>query len=597
MMYNHARSPYSLKVQTIKNCIFAADIEPSAVDIAQLRLWLSLVIDDEINPEAQSPLDGHRNPIPLPNLECNIVCGNSLIDEFEGTPLINSSELIATAQGNQQRNVFTSTYEAILPSLLEAQNELFGCEDTEKKQELKETIESLKDELVKVQMEDATPAKWKRYQDARRQASRPFVLWQIDFARVFREKGGFDVVIGNPPYVSAATQQLSKEMLKNREIIVNCHKYKTLYSKWDLYIPFMELGLQMVHRDGVFSMIVPYPLTNQIYAKKMREMIIREYNLIEMVDLKDTKVFDATVQNCIPIILKADPLGKTIISGYENGTIRHRFVQGFDKLIQDVSSLIWNLTQENRAANKYLGMNVLGDYCYISKGMVLNADEKTAKGAFKKSDLISNQKDEKHPKKYIEGKDIDRFIIKRERYLEWGTERSPVALSRPTFEELYTSPKLLFNCLGELKVSIDMVGEYYCEQAIRVAVPWYLLSEISNKSILGVIKKYSTYSRKELELISKKVDMLYLLGIMNSQTGKNLLADLRGGDYHIVPEHIRNIPVPLVEKKQQDVISKIVKNIIKIVDQDGFGDRYKDLQKELDNEVKELYEKWGDENA
>lgn len=194
-MYNNERSPYSLKVQTIKNCIFAADIEPSAVDIAQLRLWLSLVIDDEINPNAYSPLDGHRNPIPLPNLECNILCGNSLVDEFEGFSLINHSDLIGTNHGAQQ-NLFQCTFEAILPSLLQAQDELFKCEDTAKKQELKDKIETLKDELVKSQMSMSSPGTWERYQKARRQASRPFVLWQIDFARVFREKGGFDVVIG-----------------------------------------------------------------------------------------------------------------------------------------------------------------------------------------------------------------------------------------------------------------------------------------------------------------------------------------------------------------------------------------------------------------
>ena len=60
LMYQMERSPHNLKYETIKNCIFAADIEPSAVDIAQLRLWLSLVIDDEINPNAQSALDGHK---------------------------------------------------------------------------------------------------------------------------------------------------------------------------------------------------------------------------------------------------------------------------------------------------------------------------------------------------------------------------------------------------------------------------------------------------------------------------------------------------------------------------------------------------------
>ena len=90
--------------------VFAADIEPSAVDIAQLRLWLSLVIDDEINPGANSPLDGHKNPTPLPNLECNIVCGNSLIDEFEGIKLINFNDSIGTCKSNQQQNLFQSVW-------------------------------------------------------------------------------------------------------------------------------------------------------------------------------------------------------------------------------------------------------------------------------------------------------------------------------------------------------------------------------------------------------------------------------------------------------------------------------------------------------
>lgn len=136
-MYNNERSPYSLKLQTIKNCIFAADIEPSAVDITQLRLWLSLVIDDEINPEANSPLDGHKNPIPLPNLECNIVCGNSLVDEFEGIKLINFNDAIGTSKSSEQQNMFQNAFDAILPSLIEAQDALFRCDDTTKKQELK----------------------------------------------------------------------------------------------------------------------------------------------------------------------------------------------------------------------------------------------------------------------------------------------------------------------------------------------------------------------------------------------------------------------------------------------------------------------------
>ena len=292
MMYNNERSPYNLKVQTIKNCIFAADIEPSAVDIAQLRLWLSLVIDDEINPNADSLLDGHRNPIPLPNLDCNILCGNSLVDEFEGVPLINHSDLIGTNIEAQQ-NMFQSAFEAILPSLLKAQDSLFRCEDTAKKQELKDTIEALKDELVKSQMSMANPGTWDKYQKARRQASRPFVLWQIDFARVFREKGGFDVVIGNPPYV------LLQDKVKDEKLLSYLKRsYSVAQYKVDLYHLFIEKATLLSNYSGVISLIVPSNFTTNNYTKELRKFMLSNL-AIENLVFYDENVFKANVNNLV----------------------------------------------------------------------------------------------------------------------------------------------------------------------------------------------------------------------------------------------------------------------------------------------------------
>lgn len=85
--------------------------------------------------------------------------------------------------------------------------------------------------------------------------------------------GGFDIAIGNPPYISAPTQIASPELNEQRQRIVASKKYKSLNEKWDLYVPFMELGMQLLCPNGVFSMIVPYPLTNQKYGKKLRKMI------------------------------------------------------------------------------------------------------------------------------------------------------------------------------------------------------------------------------------------------------------------------------------------------------------------------------------
>ena len=267
MMYNNERSPYSLKRETIKNCIFAADIEPSAVDIAQLRLWLSLVIDDEINPNAQSPLDGHKSPLALPNLECNIVCGNSLIDKFEGFKLINYNEALGNTNGVQM-NVFQTAFDAVLPSLLEAQDALFSCDDPAKKQQWKETIDGLKNELAKAQMDGCSPEQWERYQEAMRVASRPFVLWHIDFARVFREKGGFDVVIGNPPYVDS--EEMTRSMPELRELYTS--RYDCAKGNWDLFVLFIEKGMKLLNSESVISFIVPNKFVAAPYTTALRKL-------------------------------------------------------------------------------------------------------------------------------------------------------------------------------------------------------------------------------------------------------------------------------------------------------------------------------------
>ena len=128
------------------------------------------------------------------------------------------------------------------------------------------------------------------------------------FGAIFAN-GGFDCVIGNPPYVSAGNQVANQKLNKQREYLKACGKYKTLQKMWDLYIPFIEKSLSILKNGGIYGAIIPYPFTNQTYAFSLRNLILQDYNLLEVVDLKGTKVFqNATVTNCIPIIRK-DVLG------------------------------------------------------------------------------------------------------------------------------------------------------------------------------------------------------------------------------------------------------------------------------------------------
>lgn len=376
--------------------------------------------------------------------------------------------------------------------------------------------------------------------------------WQKEFPQVF-EKGGFDVVIGNPPYVSAPTQVASPEMAKQRQAIVDSGRYKSLYQKWDLYIPFIELGIRHLCKEGgLCSMIVPYPLTNQLYAQKAREMLLDEFSLYEVSDLKGTKVFDdAAVTSTIFFVKRGKEKLPISISKIEDGTLQPVYQKERDTLLQNEKNCVWNLESTIKKANRYQGMNVLGDFCYVSVGMVLNADEKIAKGEFVKDDLISEIKDEIHCKEYIEGKDLERYLIKRVRYLEYGTDRCPAKIRRQTFPELYTNRKLVVNGLGDFKVVLDRQGTICSNHKGQLCLLWKDLHGVKNKSIDASVTKFSTLTREQMEELSKECDLCYLLTILNSRYGGVLLNDIRGGDMNIYPEHIRNIPIPAISLDAQ----------------------------------------------
>ena len=403
------------------------------------------------------------------------------------------------------------------------------------------------------------------------------------------QKDGFDICIGNPPYISAPTQMASPELNEQRQRIVASKKYKSLNEKWDLYVPFMELGLQLLCPNGVFSMIVPYPLTNQKYGIKLRKMITEEYRLLEIADLNGTRIFEnATVSNCIPFVQNCQPSGELRITQiFEDKSIREVLGKTPETLKQDEKNYVWNLTEDERAGNRFANMNVLGDFCYISKGMVVNAHENVEKGAFKKEDLISLHLDNVHSRKYLEAKDIDKYKVRRVRYLEWDTERCPDKLSRPTFRELYDCPKLIMNCLGTINVTIDTEEHFLHNHSIYCAILWKDLKGVNNKSISSSIKKFCKHKRADMEELSVEVDLYYLLGILNSSMADQLLADQRGGDYHIYPEHIRNLPIPVPQKEVQGSIGIIAKEILH---RRETNTDYSELEEQLNELVAALYQ-------
>ncbi len=337
---------YARKLYLIENCIYGVDIQPIAIQISKLRFFISLVVDQKTNKDAANNF-GIR---PLPNLEAKFVAANTLIPlEKDESNLGRTPEIIE-----------------IENKLKEANHKIFSAKTVRTKRKWKERLIELRSTMAEKLADngflttDAANqlAAWDMFDQ-----NSSSLFFDADW--MFGVKDGFDVVIGNPPYISAPAQIADRSLARQRERLVACRKFKSLYQKWDLYIPFIELGLQSSVSHGIISMIVPFPLTNQLYSKVMRKMLTSDYNLFELVDLNGTKIFEnATVSNCIPFIQNCNYSGKTIISKIdENLTISHAFEQVKEQLLQDEDKYVWNVTQEKRNSNRHDGMTVLGDYC------------------------------------------------------------------------------------------------------------------------------------------------------------------------------------------------------------------------------------------
>jgi len=213
----HERTPYYFKRHTIQSCLYGVDIDSGAVEIAKLRLWLSLVVDEE----------DVRQIKPLPNLDYKIVTGNSL---FGVTRTLFNDELFRRLED--------------LKPLY------FDESDRNKKGAYKRQIEELIHKLTD---------------------GKETFDFEIYFSEVFHRRDGFNVTIGNPPYVRADEQ--SEEHKRLRERILASKQYETLWEKWDLLVPFVEKAYRLLQPGGVTTMIVSDAFCHSKYAQKPQKWL------------------------------------------------------------------------------------------------------------------------------------------------------------------------------------------------------------------------------------------------------------------------------------------------------------------------------------
>ncbi len=225
-----------IKRHIIQNNIYGVDIERGAVDIARLRFWLSLIVDE-------------TSPDTLPNLDFKIMQGNSLLEQFQGIDL-------ATMQEHKSANsIFTPIGLEARKQLLNKLDEYYKCLVHSEKIALKEEItEIVRTAFSKYGIEiDST---------INLAANNLFFLWHTWFYDVFSrpQREGFDIVIGNPPYGAKydnATKRCYQKVYTTARSIKGVQK-----ASLDTYTLFIELGYNLLRKNGSFAYIVPISLTS-----------------------------------------------------------------------------------------------------------------------------------------------------------------------------------------------------------------------------------------------------------------------------------------------------------------------------------------------
>lgn len=304
------------KREIIQNNIFGVDIEQGAVDIARLRFWLALVVDAD-------------EPQPLPNLDYKITCGNSLLsrypidapienvfveynkdkNESEKITLTKYKELVSNytdTSNHETKKIFRQTIEAIKKAfktelsrqekesisrlkgkILALEAPLLWGERTPKE---KTELKKIKEQLVKKEELQANIINNRLYVDA--------FEWRFEFPSLLDEKGnftGFDIIIGNPPYlriqgIRDVNSLFADELVK---------KYQSATGSFDLYVTFVERGLQIIKQQGIVNYIMPVKWTNAAFGKGLRTIISENKAAHQIINFGAYQVFNASTYTAL----------------------------------------------------------------------------------------------------------------------------------------------------------------------------------------------------------------------------------------------------------------------------------------------------------
>ncbi|NLP57500.1 Eco57I restriction-modification methylase domain-containing protein [Lutibacter sp. B1] len=497
---SESRYVYRLKKHIIQESIYGVDIDRSAIDIARLRLWLSLVVDED----DLEPIET------LPNLDYKIVCGNSLIGMPDGT----------------MRD-------------LEVEKEL---------ETLKEEFYTVTNEQRKKTLRNKINTKIRELLDT----AETFAGYNIDFdfklffSEVWKEKGGFDVVIGNPPYVNV------EKIDKNIKQISKT--FRTAHMKYDLYVLFYEKGIDILKEKGVISFITSNKFLSQGYGLKLREEFLK-HSIKEIINFNYDIFSTATVRTAICQIIKIKPHKDDMINIIDVHSIGDS--QKFENLMYE--HLLQRIFTETENFNFRINLNKskinvlerlkdntlqLEEIFSVNYGLRPVPLDKT-----KGKDYFIKNEYQKGLSKYFEGKDLGYWSIKEHKYINY----LPDEMYNPMFKGLFLNENLVGLCtlsdITKLRFCYTK-NDYFTNHSNALLTFWW---QLENENYT-TIKRNITSKRINN---SKNFQYKYVQAILNSDVIKFYFNELMYDGTHFYPNHMKALPIRQLESKYQEVISSI----------------------------------------
>ena len=586
---NIVENAANIKRHIIQNNIYGVDIERGAVDIARLRFWLSLIVDEK-SPEA------------LPNLDFKIMQGNSLLEQYKGADLSTMTE--NNPESGHGITLFDSMLDVYRKNLRDKLAEYYACPEHDKKVQLRKDIadivkQELSEQGIRIDFEDLDLS-----------ANSQFFLWHTWFHDVFSRpsKEGFDIVIGNPPYVEAKKLKYIASTLKGL--------YDVYSGTADLSIYFNELGLNLLAEDGVISFITTNKFFNTGYGQKVREQLSSQYiNII--LNFEQVEVFeDILVSSVIFNIKKA---------AKEHG---HQFTyEKFYKLdcTEFKREFVQRQSDFGHYPQDYLGE---GEWSFADLFQLL-LKEKIEKGktvlkeldgvkvyrgvttGYNPAFIITDEQCDNLIKEDPKSSEVIKNMLQGRNIRKWyynESDENLIFTRKGTDIELYPAVKAhLFNFFNKLKPKTETdssegrkPGNYKWFEILDNTA-YYREFEKSEKIIWGLTADKWAYTLDTEQhylpsnayiLTSDTIPIRFILGLLNSKLLHYYFGFIgvmtAGGAYTLKAATIEAFPIAIGTREQQKEIAAKVESILNAKAKDKQAD-VSSIESEIDHLVYNLY--------